>query len=350
MAASRKGAPSGLADTPGLAAFRRKAQIGIVGPQDETVLGPAREHAVGFSGSPCDQIIDHDAEIGFCPVKPYARKTSSEARRVDPGDQSLARRLLVSRGAIDLARQEQTRNPRCLQRVIELARIDVVVLDGVAVTQDSCSAQTRYRDDEGLLDVARQRRGNAVRVDRRGPEPLGFQKDPVAFPVAEPHHLVLDGRAVAGTGTVDSAGVDGCTVKIGANDVVRGLRGRRHMTGNLRHRDGVRQPRERLRRIVSGLDLQGGMVDRPCVNPWRRPRLQPSKGKTVPLERRGERHGGVLIDPSRRPALVTDVNHPAQEGSGGENHGATTTDPAVGKPDSGNPSGRVYDQVRRLAF
>ena len=50
---------------------------------------------------------------------------------VDAGDEALRGSLLVARGAVDLTREEQTRDAPRLERRTHLTRVHVVVLDSI---------------------------------------------------------------------------------------------------------------------------------------------------------------------------------------------------------------------------
>ena len=62
-------------------------------------------------------------------------------------------------------------------------------------------------------------------------------------------------------------------------------------------------------------------VDRPTVQPWRRPGLQASKRQTEAGECESKPDGGCLTDPAGRRLLATDMDHPAQEGAGRQHRG-----------------------------
>ena len=64
-----------------------------------------------------------------------ALAAAGDARRVQPRQQPLRRRLLIAGRAVDLAGQEQPADPLGLQRRPQFARIDMVVFDGVAGPQ-----------------------------------------------------------------------------------------------------------------------------------------------------------------------------------------------------------------------
>src|SRR5205085_4903804 len=117
--------------------------------------------------------------------------------RVEPGDQALRGGLLVTRRAVDLAGEKKAGEPLGFERRHELARVDVVVLDGVAGPDHPGVLEPRDRRYQGKLNVVRQRSRDAVRINRRIVEPLGLEKNLMAVAVAEPDDLVLDRRTIA---------------------------------------------------------------------------------------------------------------------------------------------------------
>src|SRR5262249_57675104 len=98
--------------------------------------------------------------------------------------------------AFDRPRQEQPGQPPRLQGGIEFARIHVVVLDGIAGPDDAGVLEPRDGRDQRELDLFRQRRRDAVRIDGRIVEPFRLEKNlmPVALPEAP--DLVPDPRPI----------------------------------------------------------------------------------------------------------------------------------------------------------
>ena len=74
------------------------------------------------------------------------------------------------------------------------------------------------------LDLARQRGRDAVGIDRVVVQPLGLEENLVPVAFGEPHHLVLDRRAIARADAFDLARIDRRAVEIGADQIVRGRR------------------------------------------------------------------------------------------------------------------------------
>ena len=240
----------------------RQPLIGIVGAQRQPIFGARREHAIRLADAAGHQIVDHDAEIAFGAIEDDRRAPPRSRRGIETGDQALRRSLLIAGGAVDLARQEQPRQALGLQRRRQLARIDMVVFDGIARPHDAGALQPGNGGHQRRLDVLRQRGRDAVRIDRRVVEPFRLEKNLVPVALAEAHDLVLDRRAIARTAALDLAGIHRRAMHIGANDFM----GRRRRAGDaaldLRIGDALGQHRERLRRIVPRLHFQRRPVDR----------------------------------------------------------------------------------------
>ena len=73
------------------------------------MLGARCEHPVRLEASASGQIVDEDADVRFVP--PERERRCRIKRGIDSGDQALRGRLLVSRGAVDLSREEESTQP-----------------------------------------------------------------------------------------------------------------------------------------------------------------------------------------------------------------------------------------------
>ena len=139
---------------------------------------------------------------------------------------------------------------------LQIARIEVVVFDGIAGARDVGLLEAADGTHQRQLHVERQAGGDAVGIDLVRVQPFRLEEDLVAVLVGEAHHLVLDGRAVARPDAFDDAGVHRRAVQAGADDFVGALVGvgdvARHLARVL---VGAAQIRKHRHRIVAGLRL-----------------------------------------------------------------------------------------------
>gem|GEM_PF-4376961 len=128
--------PAHLIHQPERMARLGQAQIGVVFAQNQAVLCPAGEHAIGLMSALGDQVVNHDTEVSLIPTWPPGFEVARRARGVEPGKQPLCPCFLVSGGAVDLTGKIQALQAVDMQVGTEPARVEEVVLDGVAGTRD----------------------------------------------------------------------------------------------------------------------------------------------------------------------------------------------------------------------
>ena len=219
---------------------------------------------------------------------------------------------------------------------MELARVDIVVLDGVARALHARGLEPRDGLQERVLHVLGQRGRDAVRINRVVIEAFGLQKDLVTAALLEANDLVLDGRAIARADALDGTRIHGRAGEIGGDDGV-GRSGRvGDVAGNLGRRDAIGEEGERHRRLIDGLHLKLVPVDGPAVEAWRRAGLEASHAKPEPVKARREAERRRLAHAARRDFRLADMDQAAQEGAGGEHHGAGHEALAVGGDDAGD--------------
>lgn len=210
-----------IVDEPEAPSDRGEAQVGVVLAQQETVLGTRGEHAIRLRHPARDEIVDEHAEIGLVAPRPPRLMVAQRARGVHARDQSLRRRFLVAGRAVDLSGEVEPGDRLRLERGLERARIEVVVLDGVAGPRNHGTLEAPDRAHELPLHVEGQAGRDAVRVHLDSVEPLGLDEDLVALAIGEAHHLVLDRRTIARPHALDHARVHGRAIERAANELVR---------------------------------------------------------------------------------------------------------------------------------
>ncbi len=147
-------------------AFGGQPLVGIIGAQRQPILRARGEHPIGLGDSARHQVVDHHRQIAFGAVESDGPSPAGSRRRVQACHQALRRRFLVAGGAVDLPGEEQPRQAPGLQCRMQLARIDMVVFDGIARPDDAHVLQPRNGGDQRLLHLFAAARSR-YRWDRR---------------------------------------------------------------------------------------------------------------------------------------------------------------------------------------
>ena len=124
---------------------------------------------------------------------------------VDAGDESLSGGFLIPCRAVDLAGKEEVFHQFGLEGVIELSRVQEIILDGIAGAIDFGVFEAFYLSQGLILDVIRQRRPEAVEVIFLRSPTLGFHKELVAILSRKAFNLILDAWTIPGTNPLDSS-------------------------------------------------------------------------------------------------------------------------------------------------
>src|SRR5699024_727159 len=216
-------------------------------------------------------------EIGLVSPRPPRRLATYRARGIDAGQQTLRRRFFITRGAIDLAGEIQPINGPGFEGVLQAARVEIVVFDGVARPRDVCLLETGNGMHQLLLCIEAETGGDAVRIDLLHAQSFRLNKDLVRILVGEALYLVLHRRAVTRPHALDVAGIDGRFAQMGADDVVRACVGEGDVARHLaRVLLALAQQREHRCRIVASLHGQAAEVYALAVDARRRAGLQPA--------------------------------------------------------------------------
>ncbi len=109
-----------------------QACVGIVLTEQDAVFGTRGEHAVGLIHALRREIVNQYADVRLVALQHHRIASGAFQRGIDTRHQALTGRLFVPRGAVDLTGDEQSGNDLALERVLELRRVEVIVLDGVA--------------------------------------------------------------------------------------------------------------------------------------------------------------------------------------------------------------------------
>ena len=329
--------PPRRSDQPELYADRRQPLVGIVGPQQQAEFGTRGEHPIGLADPAPDQIVDHHADIAVSAIEHMRRHSGSESSRIETGHQSLRGCLFVARRAVDLSGKIKPRHRPNLQRSVELARVDMIILDRVARPDHLDAFETGDRRQQRALSILRQGRRNAVRIDGWVLESLGFEEDLVTLAIAEADDLVLDRGTVARPDTVDVTAIHCRAMQVVSDDLVRRLDGARDAALNLRVRQSGRERRERHRLVVARLHLHRAPIDGPAIQTRRRACLQTTEADSEPRQRGRETPGRFLADPAAGAPHIADMDQAVQKRAGGDHHRAGRQPAAVLEQHGGDP-------------
>ena len=168
--------PARIINESKLAANGRQPEIGVIFAQHQSILGTTREHAIRLADTACREIVDEHADIRFMTLRMPLIFLLCLPRRIQAGEQSLRRRLLVAGRAIDLAGKVQARNRLGLKRRLQVTRIEVVILNRIARLRDARFFKAANRSHESFLYISRQACRNAIRIDDVGRQPFGLDK------------------------------------------------------------------------------------------------------------------------------------------------------------------------------
>src|SRR5262249_46084607 len=208
--------------------------IGIVSPELQTIFGARRKHSVRLANAARYKIPTHNTEISLRTIDDDFVPLARQGRCIETCKKSLRCGLFITGGAVDLSSQKQSVQTFCLQCWSKLARIDVIVFDGVAGTNKLRILQTGNRCDQCMLHVSRKRCRNSIRIDGVIVQTFRLQKNLVTVALAELNDLVFDRWTITRTTACDLSRVHRRTMDIVAYDFVRGFHGARDAAFDLR--------------------------------------------------------------------------------------------------------------------
>ena len=304
---------------------RREPDVGIVLPEQDAVFRPRGEHPVGFIDPFRNEVVDQDTDVRLVPAQDKGLLSAQLPVGVDTRHNPLRRGFLITRGSIDLARQEEVFDAARLQRRTQQGGIEIVVFDGVGRAEDLDVLQP-LDGMEGLqLHVQRQRGGESLQVVFVGPPAFRLQEKLMGVVVRKHPELVFDARTITRAAPVNHAGEQRRLVKAGPQDFVDAFVGVQDETIHLRlplPLDGrrFRQKREAGRIRIAGLDGKLRCVDGRNVDARRGPRLHPVGDKSAFDELFRQSVRRRLADPPSLHLVTADEEFARKEGSGGQNN------------------------------
>ena len=290
--------------------------------QAQAVFSAAGEHAVRLGHTAGNQVVDQHTEVGLVAARRPRLLALHLQRSVGTGQQALSGGLLITGCAIDLSGKEQPFYRFGFQRGVQAGRIKVIVLDGVAGTQDVAVLKSLHRAYQRQLDVERQACRNAVRINLVRRQPFWFEENVVTVLRRETVDLVFDRWAIARPNPLDDAGVHRRTVQSTADDLVRTFVGAGHPTRQLvRMLAGSTEEGKHRQRIVRMLFGHHREINGLAVETRRCSGLQPPGRQLQLAQARGKRHRRHVAHAPAGRLRKPHVNFPVEKGSRREHHG-----------------------------
>ena len=234
-----------------------QAYIGVVLAQGQTVFGTTGKHPVGFGDAARNQVVHEYPEISLIPSWRPCRQLLCAACRIDSRQQPLRRSFFVARRAVDLPGEKKPRHRLGFQAVLEIARIEIVVFDGIAGARDMGVLEPADGAHQSQLNIKRQTGRDPLRIDLMSIEAFRLEKNLVAILAGKSVDLVLDRWTVARPDTRDDTGKHRRPIQPRTNDVVGSAIGLRDPARQLpRMLFAPAHEREHRHRIISRLRLE----------------------------------------------------------------------------------------------
>src|SRR4051812_12746970 len=104
----------------------------------EAELGTGCKHPVRLICAFADQIVDQYAQVAVCPAKQQFTRSFYLESGIQSRNEPLTARFFISRGAVDLSREEKPFHLLDCQRMIKLTRVDGIVFNRVPRADHLC--------------------------------------------------------------------------------------------------------------------------------------------------------------------------------------------------------------------
>jgi hypothetical protein len=257
---------------------------------------------------------------------------------VDTGHQTLRSGLLVARGTIDLTGQEEVFDDAGFERILQILRVEVVILDSISGLEDDRVFQPGNGVHGLQLDLLRKRRGEALKVVFGVVAAFRLQEKLVGILVGKGAELVLDTRTIARSATMDNAREERRPVETSAEDIMDLLVRMEDVAVHLRERflhaaSGLGRNDSGLNRrrnikegeaggtVIADLDRKLRKVEGADVDAWGCSGLHPGGRDTELGDLVGDPISRRLADAPAFEGVGADKHPTVQEGSGGQNNG-----------------------------
>jgi hypothetical protein len=104
-----------------------------------------------------NEIVDQYAYVRFLAPHAEERPPLGCQRSINPGHQALASCLFVTGCPIDLTGQKESAQSRCFEKWRQFPRINEIVLDCIAGSNDLSLLKSRNQSEQFLLELNRKR-------------------------------------------------------------------------------------------------------------------------------------------------------------------------------------------------
>ena len=314
LAFGLKEMPALIVHEPEFAAAGRESRIGTVLTEDQSMLGPARKHAIGLRRAARDEVVDQHADVSLAPRRRPGITLRHRECCIEAGNQPLCRGLLIAGRPVDLSRKVETLDASRLETRLQIARIEEIVFDGVARTRNVCAFEPANAAHEFVLHVERQARRDAVRIDLVRVEALGFDEDLMRIARGKTHDLVLDRGAVARSDAFDDASEERGAIGRAPDNLVCALVGCSDVARELLRMfaRAAEKGKHRMRLIAPLLDHHR-VIERATVDSWRRTGLESSHAHGELAQALGQPNRRRIARASAGMLLEADVHLAAKK-------------------------------------
>ena len=293
-----------------------QTHVRVVLPEEDAIFRAGGKHSVGFVHAFCNEVVDEDADVRFIPSEDERLPTVAINMRIDAGDESLSARFLVAGRPVDLSGEEKIPDALRLERMVELRRVEEVVLDSIAGSEYLHVAERRDSFERPQLHVQGQRRGKAVQVKLGRVHPFRLEEQLVLGLVRESNNLRLDAGAVARPDTFDLPVVERRVGETFAKDFVAAFVGKARPAASLRQLAlHIVQIGELVEVVFPGLHLHLVEVHAAGIDTHRRSGLHPVGAEAQRDELLRQSRRGRFSDASAVDLRPADMHQPVQEGT-----------------------------------
>ena len=302
-----------------LIAYRSKPLVGIVLSQQNAVFGSRSEHAIGILDTFRNQIVNEHTDVSLRTGQNQRIFFGKGEMCVDACHESLARRLLITGGSVHLSGKIKVSDNFRFERITQLHRVEIVILDGITRTVYLGLFQSRNQMESLHLNIFRKRGGKTVEVIFICVASLWFKEELVTCTVGETNNLIFYGRTITGTHTLDASlehrGLFETLLEylvyllVGVGNPATELPVKRRCIGE----------RKTSRRVFTGLLLHFGEIDSPSINANRGSGFEFFRNDATLFQLVGQNERSTLPYPTAGKINLPDMNTSVQKSTVSEN-------------------------------